>query len=87
MTTTFVGIKELRRNMSAITTRASKRRERVIVMRKNAPLFELRPLSKEDMALWSFDREIKQAQKSVRDGKTHSTKEVRKMLGLKPYEV
>lgn len=35
----------------------------------------------------SFDREIKQAQKSVRDGKTHSTKEVRKMLGLKPYEV
>jgi hypothetical protein len=87
MTTTFVGIKELRKNMSKITTQASKRRQRVIVLRKNAPLFELRPLSKEDMALWSFDHDIKKAQKSARAGKAHSTKEVRKMLGLKPYEV
>lgn len=87
MTTQFIGLKELRQNMAKITSQAAKKRHRVIVLKKNAPLFELRPLSTDDIALWSFEHDIKHAQTSVRDGKTYSTKQVREMLGLKPYAI
>jgi len=87
MTTRFVGLKELRSSMSRITQEASRLRQRLIVLKKNRPLFELRPLSADDMALWAFHKEIEDARQSARQGKTYSTKQVRQMLGLKPYEV
>ncbi len=87
MTTKFIGLKELRQGMARITRDATKHRQRLIVLRKNTPLFELRPLSKADTALLSFDREIKEARASAKSGKLLSTQDVRQMLGLKPYEV
>ncbi len=87
MTTKFVGMKELRHHMAKLTSEATRKRERLIVLRKNRPIFELRPLSEDDVALWSFDHDLEQARESARAGKTHSTKDVRKMLGLKPYDV
>ena len=84
MTTKFVGLKELRSSMARITQEAARLHQRLIVLKKNRPLFELRPLSADDMALWTFHRDIESAKKSSRQGKTHSTKQVRRMLGLKP---
>ena len=73
--------------MAKITSEASKKQQRVIVLKKNYPLFELRPLSAADMSLWTFTHDILKAKKSVREGKTYNTKQVREMLGLAPYEV
>jgi hypothetical protein len=87
MTTKFVGVKELRQDMAKISREATKKRQHVIVLHKNKPLFELRPLSHADMELWSFNLDIKKAKASVREGKVYSNKQVRTMLGLKPYEV
>lgn len=87
MTTKFVGLRELRQDMAKITREASRKRQRVIVLKKNMPLFELRPLSEADMALWTFDRDLQDARSSVKSGRVYSTKQVREMLGLKPYEV
>ncbi|MEK7655758.1 MAG: hypothetical protein AAB386_03720 [Patescibacteria group bacterium] len=87
MVTKFIGLKELRQNMAGITREATKKRHRVIVLKKNSPLFELRPLSGADTILWTFQRELEEARESARKGDTYSTKEVRKMLGLKPYEI
>lgn len=83
MTTKFVGVKELRQSMATITSNAKRKKQRIIVLKKNKPLFELRPLSEEDIALLTFDREIKQAQESVRLGHTYTTDEVCDMLGIK----
>ena len=44
----LVGIKEFRQNLASLTRRASKRNERMIVLRKNAPLFEVLPIKKDD---------------------------------------
>ena len=45
MITRFVGTKELRQNMAKIAREAQEKNERIIVLRKNQPIFELRPLS------------------------------------------
>lgn len=82
MTTKFIGLKELRHNMATISKAAAKKKQRVIVLKKNTPLFELRPLSEDDIALWTFEHELNEARASVRKGNVHSTNEVRAMLGL-----
>ena len=87
MTTTFIGLKDLRQNMAKITRQAARQKQRVIVLKKNTPLFELRPLSLEDIALWSFDHDLREARKSAKAGRVYTTKQVREMLGFLPYDV
>jgi hypothetical protein len=82
MATKFVGLKELRQNMAKISSSALRNKDRVIVLKKNTPLFELRPLHEEDIALMVFARDIEEARRSARKGKTYATDEVREMLGL-----
>lgn len=82
MTTKFVGTKELRKDMAKITKEAEENNERIIVLRKNKPIFELRPLSDEDALVESFRRDIEEARKDVREGRVHTQEEVEKKLGL-----
>jgi antitoxin (DNA-binding transcriptional repressor) of toxin-antitoxin stability system len=82
MPTTFVGMKELRQNMARISQRATKRRERVIVLRKNKPVFELRPLSAESALVETFRQSIEEARADVKAGRTRTLEEVEKRLGL-----
>lgn len=83
MNTTFIGLKELRQNMAKVSEEAVRKNQRVIVLKKNAPVFELRPLTKEDIALWSFERDLEDARASARKEKTYTTNEVREILALK----
>ena len=82
MTTKFVGLKELRQNMAKISLEALKKNQRLIVLRKNAPLFELRPLTKADTAKLRFAHDLEEARWSARHEKTYTTAEARKQLGL-----
>ena len=82
MVTKFVGTKELRQNMAKITKDAQEKNERIIVLRKNKPIFELRPLSKEDSLSESFIREIEEARKQAKDGEVYSQEEVLKEFGI-----
>jgi len=70
--------------MAKISQEASRKKHRIIVMKKNAPLFELRPLSKDDMKLWALNHDLETAKASVRAGHVYSTKQVREMLNLEP---
>ncbi|MBI2097807.1 MAG: type II toxin-antitoxin system Phd/YefM family antitoxin [Candidatus Vogelbacteria bacterium] len=78
----FIGIKELRQNMAKISSAARKRRERLIVLRKNEPLFELRPLSDQNALIETFRRDMEEAHADVRAGRLYTQKEARQMLGL-----
>ena len=82
MTTRFVGIKELRQNMAKMANQALKKKERLIVLRKNVPVFELRPLSKQDATLERLLLDLQEAEDDVKAGRLHSQEEVEKMLGL-----
>ena len=82
MPTKFVGTKELRQNMAKIAKSALENKEKIIVLRKNKPIFELRPLSDEDSLLESFRIDIEEAQNDKKAGRVKSQVEVEKLLGL-----
>lgn len=82
MATKFVGIKELRQDMAKITKNAQERGDRIIVLRKNKPVFELWPLTDEAALVESFRRDIEEALDEKRKGEVYSQDEVEKILGL-----
>ena len=82
MKTKFIGTKQLRQNMAKITKDAQKKNERIIVLRKNKPIFELKPLSEKDFFIESFAREIDLAKKQAKKGEVYSQKDILKELGL-----
>ena len=82
MTTRFIGVKELRQNMVKISNQARKKNERLIILRKNEPIFELRPLARGGVFTESFYKDIAEAKEDVRKGRTYTQKEVEKKFGL-----
>ena len=82
MTTRFVGLKELRQNMARITSDAYRKKERLIILRKNEPLFELRPLSKKDVVLERFLLSIREAEEDVKAGRVYTHEEIMRYFGL-----
>ena len=82
MITSFIGLKELRGRLTQVALRARKERRRYIVLRKNEPLFELRPISKKDATLEQLQQALKKAEEDIRKGNLYSQKEVEKMLNL-----
>ncbi len=59
MDTLFIGIKEFRQNMAKVTQDALDNKRRIIILRKNEPIFELIPLSKKDRECWKFEIDYK----------------------------
>lgn len=82
MTTKFIGTKELRQNMAKIAERAQKEKSRIIVLKKNRPIFELRPLSDSESLTESFRRDIEGSRKQAKKGKVFSEQEVLKEFGV-----
>ena len=82
MTTKFIGMKELRQNMSKITKEAEKKNERLIILRKNKPVFELRPLSPQGLITETFLRGIEEGLADAKAGRVYSQKQIEKMLGI-----
>jgi PHD/YefM family antitoxin component YafN of YafNO toxin-antitoxin module len=82
MTTQFVGIKEFRANMAVLSEAAVRQHRRLIILRKNKPLFELRPLDQKEASLESLLQGVTEAREDARRGRTYSAAQIRKELGL-----
>lgn len=82
MMTSFIGLKELRQTLTAVANTAHKRKHRYIVMRKNKPVFELRPLSAKEATFEALARGLEEAEEDVQTGRVHTPEEVEQMLGL-----
>ena len=82
MTTKFIGVKELRQNLASITKRAEKKKERLIVLRNNEPIFELRPIPKKDRVIEKLLLDIEKAREDVKKGDVYTIEQAEKMLGL-----
>ncbi len=84
MTTRFIGIKEFRQNMASISESARKKKQRIIILRKNVPLFELLPLVGDEEGVYKpeFVRGIEEAERQIKRGEVYSMEEVEKRLGL-----
>ena len=60
MTTKFIGIKEFRQNISKLAKRSIKNNQRLVVLNRNTPIFEVNPLSGADQTLESLALGIQQ---------------------------
>lgn len=83
MTTRFIGVKEFRQNMTSLSAQARRRKERLILLCNNEPIFELRPLSKQDATLEALTKDLREAEEDVRRGRTFTQGQVEKRFGLR----
>ena len=75
MNTTFVGIREFRRNISWYAKKARGAKTRFIVISRNKPLFEVTPFA-EDETLDSLFADILAAEKDVAERKVYTQDEI-----------
>ena len=81
-TTKFIGIKEFRQNIAKFAKTAQTKKERIIIMNRNKPLFELKPFA-EDAHLDSFVESVLEAERDVAAGNVYTESEVMKEFGCK----
>ncbi len=82
MTTQFIGIKEFRQNISTLTRTARRQGTRFIILNKNKPMLDVRPISNEDATLEQLAYDIERAREDVRAGRLYTLNELKKDLGL-----
>lgn len=79
--TKFIGIKEFRQNMAEFAKTARDKKQRIVVMNRNKPLFEIKPFA-DDVYLDSFVASILEAESDAAAGQVVSHDELVKRLGL-----
>jgi len=82
MTTRFVGLKEFRQNMAKISSQAQIKNQKLIILKKNQPIFELHPLSKKESILENLIKDVDEALDDVKNKRLLTQKEVENMLGV-----
>lgn len=82
MTTKMIGVKEFRQNMAKISEEVSKKNQRLIIMRKNKPIFELRPLSDKEVTLESLVMDINDSLDDMKNNRVYSHEEMKDFFGL-----
>jgi len=82
MVTKLIGVKEFRQNMAKYSAKAKKHGWRYVVLNRNVPIFEVKPLSKKDTILEKLAADIAEARADVKAGRVYSAAEVRKHLWL-----
>jgi len=82
MNTKFIGVKEFRQNMAKLAKRAQDKNERLVVLRKNEPIFEVRPFKNGENVLTRLLNELQEAQAEVSSGKFYTEEEIIKEFGI-----
>ena len=76
MTTRFIGLKEFRQNMAKFSAEAYKKNQRLVILRKNYPVFEIRPLSAKQAFTDDLMIRLGQADDDFKTGRTFSQNEI-----------
>jgi hypothetical protein len=83
MTTKFIGMKDFRQNMTKYSELAKKKNIRYIILKKNCPIFEITPVSEDDLIYMQLKKQIDQAEKEIAEGKYYTMDQIKEMFGLK----
>ncbi len=82
MTTKFIGVKEFRQNIANIAKSSKKNNQRIVILSRNTPILEVRPLSNKDFTLESLALGIQQGLDDAKAGRIYSQAQIESMLGL-----
>lgn len=82
MVTKIIGVKEFRQNIASYYAKSIKNNWRFLVMNRNQPIFDVRPISKKDASLEKLYADIVEAREDYKQGRYYTASEVRKHLGI-----
>lgn len=82
MVTKLIGVKEFRQNMAKYSAKAKRHGWRYVVLNRNVPIFEVKPLSDKDAVLEKLAADVAEARQQWRDGKGIPLEKALKSLGL-----
>lgn len=82
MVTKLVGVKEFRQNIATYYKKSIKNNWCFLIMNRNKPIFEVRPVSHKDITLEKLQADIAQAREDYKQGRYYTAEEVRKHLGI-----
>jgi hypothetical protein len=82
MTTKMIGVKEFRQNMAGISEEALRKNQRLIILKKNQPIFELKPLPKEDAVLEKLVLDVQVGLEDMKNKRVYSHEEMKSLFGL-----
>lgn len=82
MTTKLIGMKDFRQNLATYTKKAQKAQIRFIILKKNVPVLEVKPIDEKSFALEKLAEEIKEARAQYKRGEYFTQEEVMKKFGL-----
>ncbi|OGC82075.1 MAG: hypothetical protein A2V81_02900 [Candidatus Abawacabacteria bacterium RBG_16_42_10] len=82
MTIKLIGLKQFRDNIATYTVEARKKNTRLIILKKNVPMFEVVPIDEKTFALEKLKSEIKEARDQIKKGKVYTQEQIMKEFGL-----
>lgn len=83
MVTKLVGVKEFRQNIADYHKKAIKNGWRFIVLSRNKPIFDVRPLNEKEATLEQLIADVATARADYTAGRVYTPSQARKVLGLR----
>ncbi len=82
MTTKLIGLKEFRQNLSHYTKVANAGNIRFIILKKNIPILEVKPLDEKNFVIEKLAKEVGEAREQVKSGKVYTQAQIMQEFGL-----
>ena len=82
MVTKLIGVKEFRQNIARYHAQAKKHGWRFIVLNRNKPMWEVRPVTEKQATLEKLAADIAEARADVKAGRVYTPDQVRNYLGI-----
>ncbi|MBI5413985.1 type II toxin-antitoxin system Phd/YefM family antitoxin [Candidatus Peregrinibacteria bacterium] len=82
MVTKLIGMKDFRQNMASYVKASRKGGIRYIILKKNVPVLEVKPIDEKEFAMEKLYQEILAAEEEVKRGEVYSLEEVMKEFGM-----
>lgn len=82
MKTKLIGIKDFRQNIARYYAQAKKYGWRYIILSRNKPIWEVKPLSDKEAVLEKLAADIEEARQDVKAGRVYPLEDALQSLGL-----
>ena len=82
MTTRLIGLKDLRQNLASYTKTAQLQNIRYVVLKKNVPVLEIKPIKATDTWLEQLVAEVAEARQQIKRGQSYTQNQIMKEFGL-----
>lgn len=82
MVTKLVGVKQFRQNISSYYRQSLKNNWRFIILNRNQPIFEVRPINDKKITLEKLAANVAKAREDYKQGRIYSLKNICREFGV-----